>query len=630
MCSSDLGKVEISEFIFDKQRLGNIAINADFKTKENWGNQVAATMLVDSIAIMNASFFDNSKKENSLNAKIDLIKFPLNLANPFIPDQMAKMEGTLSGNITSLGSIVKPVINGVLDFDNAGVNISYANATYKLDEKVLNIKENVLTFNRYAITAFNNNPLLINGTVNFADFSKITTNLHITGQGVELINAKKQRNQMIYGRVQVDVNTTVSGPVNFLKVRGNLDMLNGTNVTYVMIDTPVSAQNRVANLVTFTNFNDSTITYQKKKTAQLSGIDMLVTMRIGEAVEMGIDLSANGDDRVELKGGGDLVFRITPMGDMELSGRYVLNGGFVRYNLPVLPVAKTFQIRSGSYVEWSGKLMDPFINITASERIRTTVTEEGKGSRVVLFDALIFIKNRLENLDVSFSVEAPEDASIQNQIASMTSEERAKQAMNLIITQTYTGPGTTAKLNSNTAINSFIQKEINQFTGSALKGVDLSFGNDEYNTGDDASKRTDYSFKFSKQLFNDRFRIVIGGKVSSGQTDANQEQSFIDDVTLEYALDKSGSRYIKLFHHSSFESVLEGQITETGVGIVLKRKVRKLKQLFIFNERKRRMAIDNQSQIEEQKETEAATEQKAAAGKENKNDENEKAQDNQK
>ena len=280
------------------------------------------------------------------------------------------------------------------------------------------------------------------------------------------------------------------------------------------------------------------------------------------------------------------------MGDTDLNGRYTLSGGSVRYQLPVLPIAKTFDIRTGSYVEWTGKLMDPYINIVAFEKIRTTVNEDGQ-SRMVNFDALIMIQNRLDNLDVAFSVDAPEDMNIQNQIASMTPEERSRQAMNLMSTQTYSGPGTTTSKDN--ALNAFIQKGINQFAGSTLKGVDLTFGIDTYNEGDDMGKRTDYSFRFSKNLFNDRFRIVIGGKVTTGDqvTTEQQMQNFIDDVTLEYMLDKSGTRYIKLFHHTGYESILEGEITETGVGIVLKRKIRKLRQLFIFNERKRRRAIDS-------------------------------------
>ena len=43
-----------------------------------------------------------------------------------------------------------------------------------------------------------------------------------------------------------------------------------------------------------------------------------------------------------------------------------------------------------------------------------------------------------------------------------------------------------------------------------------------------------------------------------------------------------GSRYLKLFRHASYENVVEGQVTETGVAYVLKRKLTNLKNLFKF------------------------------------------------
>ena len=61
---------------------------------------------------------------------------------------------------------------------------------------------------------------------------------------------------------------------------------------------------------------------------------------------------------------------------------------------------------------------------------------------------------------------------------------------------------------------------------------------------------------------------------------------------MEYSLDKSGKRYLKLFQPTNKDRLLEGENVETGFGIVLKRKVRKLKQLFIFNEEKRRRRIE--------------------------------------
>ena len=75
----------------------------------------------------------------------------------------------------------------------------------------------------------------------------------------------------------------------------------------------------------------------------------------------------------------------------------------------------------------------------------------------------------------------------------------------------------------------------------------------------------------------------MGGRVSTGQDiNAGQNQQFIDNVSIEYRLDNSGTRYIKLFHDKNYESLLEGEITETGAGIVLRKKMLHLRELFIF------------------------------------------------
>jgi hypothetical protein len=57
-------------------------------------------------------------------------------------------------------------------------------------------------------------------------------------------------------------------------------------------------------------------------------------------------------------------------------------------------------------------------------------------------------------------------------------------------------------------------------------------------------------------------------------------------VAIEYRLDESGTRYVKLFHDKNYESVLEGEVIETGLGVVLRKKVSNLGELFIFKKKK--------------------------------------------
>ena len=50
-------------------------------------------------------------------------------------------------------------------------------------------------------------------------------------------------------------------------------------------------------------------------------------------------------------------------------------------------------------------------------------------------------------------------------------------------------------------------------------------------------------------------------------------------------LNRSGSMYVKIFRHVGYESILEGEVTQTGVGFVYKRKLQTLRDLFRFGRR---------------------------------------------
>ena len=46
--------------------------------------------------------------------------------------------------------------------------------------------------------------------------------------------------------------------------------------------------------------------------------------------------------------------------------------------------------------------------------------------------------------------------------------------------------------------------------------------------------------------------------------------------------EKTASRYVNIFYDRNYESLLEGQVTKMGGGIVLRKKADKLGELFIF------------------------------------------------
>lgn len=136
------------------------------------------------------------------------------------------------------------------------------------------------------------------------------------------------------------------------------------------------------------------------------------------------------------------------------------------------------------------------------------------------------------------------------------------------------------------ALNSVLQSQINSLAGG-LKNASISVGIEDRTSAETGDTQKDFSFRYAQRLFNDRVQIVIGGKVSTGSNATNSNESFIDNISLEYRLDRTGTRYIRAFHNKNYESILDGEITETGVGVVLRRKMDRLGELFIFKRKKK-------------------------------------------
>lgn len=214
-----------------------------------------------------------------------------------------------------------------------------------------------------------------------------------------------------------------------------------------------------------------------------------------------------------------------------------------------------------------------------------------KTSRKVNFDVGIIVKETLKNMDLVFDVEAPEDFSIQTQLRSMGPEERSKQAIGLLATGSYLASQSSG-FNFDNALSSYAQGMINSALGKVFDGSGLNIGMESHDGTDGGGTYTDFTYSFSKQFYDNRIRVVIGGSVASGSNvPTNKERTLVDNVSVEYRLDKSGAQHLKLFHKKNNENLLEGEITETGIGYVISRKLARLSDLFRFGKKKETKTI---------------------------------------
>ena len=590
---SAMASLTADNFKYEDMPLGNVGIDAVYLPKKGGEHHASAFISSNGEEVLacNGTYFD--RDGGTFEGDAQLHDFPLQMLNGFMAGTDVALKGIAGGDLRVNGSLDKPVINGSLDLDSAHIYSDVYGFDLRTDERALDIKDSRIIFSDYRLFSTGKEPMVLNGTFDMSDFERMRMDFAMRANNFELINTRKKAQSMLFGKVYANYVGTLKGTTDNLSLRGKLEVLDRTDVTYILKDSPLSVDDRLHDLVQFTNFKDSTQTVQPEKAVD-GGMDITMGISISDAAIFHCNLSDDGQSYVKLEGGGDMTLRMTQQGDMRMTGLFTTNSGEMKYQLPVIPL-KTFQIVQGSYVQFTGDVMNPTLNIAAKERTKAVVTEDDR-QRSVAFDVGVKITKPLNDMGLEFTIEAPEDLNIQNQLASMSAEQRGKAAVTMMATGMYMTDETMMSgsgFKANNALNAFLQSEIQNIAGSALKTIDINLGV-ESGTSQTGTSTTDYSFQFAKRFWGNRISVIIGGKVSTGADATNSAESFINNVSVEYRLDQGATRYVKAFYDRDTQDPLEGQLTKTGAGLVLRRKTDKLGELFIFrNKSKKKTAGKN-------------------------------------
>lgn len=590
---SAMASLTADNFKYEDMPLGNVGIDAVYLPKTGGEHHASAFISSNGEEVLacNGTYFD--RDGGTFEGDAQLHDFPLQMLNGFMAGTDVALKGIAGGDLKVNGSLDKPVINGSLDLNSAHIYSDVYGFDLRTDERALDIKDSRIIFSDYRLFSTGKEPMVLNGTFDMSDFERMRMDFAMRAKNFELINTRKKAQSMLFGKVYANYVGTLKGTTDNLSLRGKLEVLDRTDVTYILKDSPLSVDDRLHDLVQFTNFKDSTQTAQPEKAVD-GGMDITMGISISDAAIFHCNLSDDGQSYVKLEGGGDMTLRMTQQGEMRMTGLFTTNSGEMKYQLPVIPL-KTFQIVQGSYVQFTGDVMNPTLNIAAKERTKAVVTEDDK-QRSVAFDVGVKITKPLNDMGLEFTIEAPEDLNIQNQLASMSAEQRGKAAVTMMATGMYMTDETMMSgsgFKANNALNAFLQSEIQNIAGSALKTIDINLGV-ESGTSQTGTSTTDYSFQFAKRFWGNRISVIIGGKVSTGADATNSAESFINNVSVEYRLDQGATRYVKAFYDRDTQDPLEGQLTKTGAGLVLRRKTDKLGELFIFrNKSKKKTAGKN-------------------------------------
>ena len=140
---------------------------------------------------------------------------------------------------------------------------------------------------------------------------------------------------------------------------------------------------------------------------------------------------------------------------------------------------------------------------------------------------------------------------------------------------------------SSTARNSvskILSDQLNRLSDN-IKGIELSFDVKSYEdyTSGEAQGQTELELGVSKSLLNDRLVVKLSGNVDvEGQNSNRSATDYIGDLALEYKITPDGRFRITGFRNSNYD-MIDGELIETGAGLIYVKDYNALRELFKAN-----------------------------------------------
>jgi translocation and assembly module TamB len=508
----------------------------------------------------------------------------LNYLAPFLQKYISGLTGKVNGQVDLTFPGVNPELNGSIRLSETGFRIIPLNAKYTIPGDEITIKKNEIIFNQFVVLDSLRKRLNVAGKINMNSKPNPTADLQITSDNLQVMNTTEKDNPAFNGSIFINSKLNITGPVQNPSISGNLVLAGGTVINYrFMEDLAVSETEKT---IKFASLRVDQMADMQKRDAvkKLSNSPHLeASIEIDPKSIFNFQINRGFDIGVQITGGGFLNYAMLPNSTMSLSGRYEIQQGRADLKIVGWP-RKYFIISPGSYLRWDGKVDDPELNIETTSKVKGSyVNPVDNKSREVDFKVNMKLANRLSQLEIIFDVMS-DDQYITSVLSSLSKDERMKQAINLLIFERIELPNMESSSSYvSQQINQFWESQLNQFTKSTIKNVDISFGLNTYTgatEGGGEQEYTSFTYEVKKQMFNERGSVMVSGKMNDNTAAGEPANNMIDNFTFEYALDTNRSKYIKAYRQQNYEDLLEGEVIKSGVGFIYRKNYNRLSDIW--------------------------------------------------
>jgi hypothetical protein len=609
-----IADLSVSDFTYEGEKIGDIILKAENPFEDRFDLIASLKSEVTDLMITGNYTVGDSP---GINLDVNLERLDLPSFEGFAAGNITHLEGYLAGKMKITGTTESPVISGELNINETSFRVPALNAGYFLkSEKIIFDRQNIRLQN-FALEDSTQRRANINGTINYADFKELVINLDLSSRNFLLMNVKPDKNALYYGRILMDTDLRIRGSQVNPVIDGRIKLNEGSSFTLTLPQTIPEAIG-ADGVVEFIQFSD-TLFYQLVRETDTQDelrssfeiLDVSVNVEIDPQTDVRIIIDEYAGDFLEVKGGGLLSFGIDPGGRITLAGRYDITDG--EYLLTFYDVIRrNFRIQSGSNMTWTGDPLDANVDITAIYTQRTSAAElmanqmgGGQDQSVAMRQQYPFIvylkmKGNLMEPQISFELDLPAEhrsamggnlyARI-NQI-NQNESELNKQVFALLILGSFVqenpfaalangggGLSTTAR----TSASQILSQQLNRISDRYIRGVDINFEVESFvdYTGSDPAGRTELQLEVSRNFFNERVKVTVGGNIElEDETQQREANEIAGDFNIEYLITPDGNLTLRGFRKKNYGDIIHSDFIENGIAIMFSRSYNQFRELF--------------------------------------------------
>ncbi len=636
----------IKDFNFKADTLGDIAIKVNNQQANAYAANVDITGKGNQVKL--DGLYYTSKPDNNLDLNLNIVKLNMKSIEGYSLGYLRNTTGDLSGQVKIAGSAAAPQINGDVNFNKVGFNVSMLNSYFRLDNEKVSFNQDGIAFNDFAVLDSAGNKATINGAVYTKNFTDFKFGLSVNANNFRAINSTRENNKLYYGKLFLNSRLKITGDLNKPVVDGNLTVNDQTDLTVVIPQSDPGLQDRKG-VVVFVNHSapklDSILLAKQRDSvskSDITGMDVSANITINKNANFNIVIDESNGDIVHIKGAAQLNAGIDASGKTNLTGTYTVNEG--SYNLAYATVSRKFNFKRGSTITWTGDPTSADIDLTAvyvanvppidlvADQL-SSETEQTMYKQKLPFNVDLNLKGELMKPIISFDIVLPDSTytvssdvvnNVDTRLAQIRQDpnELNKQVLGVLVLGHFIGDNPLQSMGGSTGIQGYVRNsvsgllsdQLNKLVGNSIAGVDVNFGltsGEDYSTGT-AQNRTDLNVALSKRFLNDRLTISVGNNFNlEGQNQPGQKASTIaGNVTVGYKLTKDGRFALRAYRRDEY-IVIQGQVVETGIGFTFTVDYNKFKEIFKSSEQlkemRRHLHEDKKDEREDKKDKKAQT-----------------------